>query len=963
MDYALLNIKTAYELLGSLIKIDDLIDFCNSNHIKTVAITDNTMFGTIEFYQKCKLNGIKPIIALEITIDNKKLLLYAQNFDGYKEICKIKTKENFETVNLNDLSNLSNVIVVCHYNDYEEVSKYTKKVYIMYDNDKDKTNALLLSNNIVYLNEIRAFNKEDLQYLKYAEMIGQSLTVYTYKDENKYAECYFKIPNEFDIETTKNFSELINIEIPKQEFSLPKFSNDSVNLLKALCKKGLEKRLNNYVTQKYFDRLLYELDVIEKMGFVDYFLIVYDYCLFAKKNNILVGPGRGSVCGSLVSYTLGITNIDPIKYDLMFERFLNPGRVTMPDIDMDFDSERKDEVINYVREKYGNYNVASIIALDKLLPKQVIRDVGRVIDFSPKELDKICKTINRENNFIELKKNKLFMEYYENENYSKLFNISEKLCGLYRHTTVHAAGVVISRNALTEVMPLYKNGSSVLTNYTMDYMEYLGLVKMDFLSIRNLYMISYVTSKIKQDLGVDINIDSIDLNDEMTIDLFNKVNTIGIFQFESEGMRAFLSKLKVKNFTDIVNAIALFRPGPRDMIDTFIRRRNNEEKVDYITDELKDILSSTYGIIIYQEQILQILNKVAGYSYSEADIILKAMKKKKEEIIISEKDRFIERSVKNGIDKDKALLIYDRMLSFASYGFNKSHSVGYSTVAFQMAYLKAHYTNYYMLCLLNNVIESEIKTKEYYDESKILGLDFIKPNVNDSTAEYKIKGNKIFFPLSIIKNLGNVVSNAIIEERNNGLYKNYVDFVKRIYGKNINVKTFEMLIKSGLLDCFSLNRKTMINNLDNVINYAKLCLKLDESLVPIPEIEEVEEFNDIELMDMEYEAYGFYISNHPVMKYRREGSVKVSDIDKYFDKVIKIILLVENKRIIQTKMKEEMAFLVLSDETGKIDAVVFPKNYKDVVNVKKGDLLELFAHVERRYDKYQLIVNSLNVLN
>lgn len=962
MNYSLLNVKTTYELLGSLIKIDDLIHFCVSNNIKCVGITDNNMFGVIEFYQKCKQYNIKPIIGLEIKIDDVKIILYAKNFDGYKELCKIKTKENLSNISFDDLVNLKNNIIVVNYYNYDKVIKFNKTVYIMYDNELDKNNALLLTDKIVYINEIRVFNKNDIEYLKYAKMIRDGETILSYKEFNDYDNSYYKIPSSFDIDSTYNFSNLLDIEFPKFNFSLPSYSDDSFSLLKALCKKGLEKRLGGFVTQKYFDRLIYELNVIEKMGFVDYFLIVYDYCLFAKKNKILVGPGRGSACGSLVSYTLGITNIDPIKYDLMFERFLNPGRVLMPDIDMDFDSERKDEVINYVKEKYGEYNVASIIALDKLLPKQVIRDVGRVIDFSLQELDNICKTINKETNFDELKLNKLFMKYYENKNNIKLFEISEKLCGLYRHTTIHAAGVVISKNPLTEIMPLYKNGNTILTNYTMDYMEYLGLVKMDFLSIRNLYTISYILSKIKEDLDIEINIDLIDLNDEKTIELFNKVNTIGIFQFESEGMRSFLSKLKVNNFNDIVNAIALFRPGPRDMIDTFIKRRNNLEKIDYIIPQLKDILYSTYGIIVYQEQILQILNVVADYSYSEADIILKAMKKKKEDLIISEKDKFIKRTTKKGIPVNKALLIYNRMLAFAGYGFNKSHSVGYSVVAFQMAYLKAHYTNYYMLCLLNNVIDSEIKTKEYYDEAKILRLDFIKPNVNESSFEYQLKNNKIIFPLTIVKNLGNVVSGVIIEERKNGIFNDYFDFIKRIYGKNINIKTFELIIKSGLLDIFKLNRKTMINNLDSAINYAKLCLKLDESFVPIPKLDMVSEYNEIELMDMEYSTFGFYISNHPVMKYRRENGIKLNSIKNYFDKVIKIILLVENKKVIETKKKEEMAFLTLSDETGKIDGIVFSKKYDQVINVKKGDLLDLIVHVERRYDKYQLIINNINII-
>ncbi len=969
MHYVPLNIKTNYQLLGSLIKIDELISYALKNNIETLGITDSNMFSCIEFYNACKKNNIKPIIGIDLDINEDKIILYAKNFDGYKNLCKIVTEKNLGNVNYEYLKKYNeNIICVCPYeniNNYKNLINIYKDTYISYESKEEKRNALIISKNVVYSKEILYFNESDSEYLKYLYMIRDGKTI----DNKIVYNCEF---NNFDLnidaletETTYEFSKLIDLEFPKFNFNLPKYSDkDSTLLLRSLCKKGILKRLNGEVTKLYSDRLLYELSVIEKMGFVDYFLIVYDFILYAKRNKIYVGPGRGSAAGSLVSYVLGITDIDPIKFNLIFERFLNPERISMPDIDVDLSDIKRNKVVEYVKNKYGKENVANIITFGTLLPKQVIRDVGRTLNLSVEELDKICKSIKFKETFKEIEKDKIFMDIIKSDKrYLKLFDISKKLENLKRHTSIHAAGVVISAESLNNIMPLYNSGDNILTAYSMNFLEELGLLKIDFLGLSNLTIIDNVVSLIKENEGIDINLNNLQLDDKKTIELFNKVDTVGIFQFESGGMKNFLKGFKINDFNDIVAAIALYRPGPKEMIPTYIRRKEGKEKVSYIIKDLEPILKDTYGIIIYQEQILEILKLIGGYSYAEADKVRRAMSKKKEDIILKEKEIFTKNAINKGYDKKSVIELFNLVLKFADYGFNKSHSVAYSLIGYQMAYLKSNYKEYFMMNLLNMVIGREEKTKEYIDESRILGLQFKNININVSESEYILnEDKKLVFPFTIVKNIGANVSKEIIDERKKGLFKDFYDFMARTYGQSVNRKVVENLIEVGAFNIFNVNKKAIINNIDKIIDYALLCKDLDRSLVLKPEIEEIEDFNDSEILEKEYNSLGFYISNHPVISYKRENMCTLNEIEKYFDKNVNCIVLTENVKSILTKNKEKMAFMTVSDEYKKIECILFPRVYSRFMDIKKGNIIKLNGKIEKRLSAYQIIVNDLEIL-
>ncbi|MBP5407614.1 MAG: DNA polymerase III subunit alpha, partial [Bacilli bacterium] len=553
--------------------------------------------------------------------------------------------------------------------------------------------------------------------------------------------------------STEEFAELIDLEIPKNNRYIPHYDNkikDSFVYLSSLCKKGLSKRLNNEMPDEYKKRLIMELNVIKDMGFVDYFLIVYDYVKFAKTHNILVGPGRGSAAGSLVSYCLGITNIDPIKYDLLFERFLNPERITMPDIDIDFEYTKRNQVIDYVKERYGETNVANIMTFGTLGARQVIRDVGKCLEVDPALIDKLSNLLDPKQSLKDNLSNKYVKELVENNSsIKKLYQVSYKLEGLKRHISTHAAGVVISSIPLDTVIPICKSEGDLLTGVTMEYLEELGLLKMDFLALRNLTIIQNVIELIEEETGKKINLAGIPLDDKQTINIFKHVDTEGIFQYESSGMKNFLAKLQPDNFNDLIAAVALFRPGPMQNIDTFIRRKQGKEKIIYPDDSLKEILKDTYGIMIYQEQIMQVLVKMANYSFAEADNIRRAMSKKKKEVMEKEREIFVSKAMKNGYTKEKCEEVYDLIVKFANYGFNKAHSVSYALIGYQMAYLKANYSVYFIANLLNMSIGSDVKTKEYLDEAKSKDIKVFKPNINVSTDSYLIKDNALLLPLNV----------------------------------------------------------------------------------------------------------------------------------------------------------------------------------------------------------------------
>lgn len=968
MNYTALQVKTSYSILNSLNDIKKLVSKARDYGYKNLAITDEgNMFGVMEFYLECKKNDIKPIIGIELHILEYVVLLYAKNISGYKNLIKLATIVSDRELQIEDLEEYSSdLILVMPYNGYnEEIYQIYYERFIGYSNIDDRN---MIHDKAVFINNVSYLNEEDNEYLDYLVMIGEGKTLGEYAFHEKTGRHLLTLEEvkanslEEDIINTKYISDNCNLELGYTAGLLPIYDKNinSQEHLRMLSHKGLLKRLNGNVPDEYMERLEYELRVIQEMGFSDYFLIVYDYVLYAKKNNILVGPGRGSAAGSLVSYTLGITEVDPIKYNLLFERFLNKERVTMPDIDIDFDADRRQEVIDYVTEKYGEKKVVGIITFNTLGAKQAIRDVGRVLNLKSNLIDsvaKMCGSDLRQSYQDNLQLKKLIAN---SEDVRKMYQIALHIEGLPRHISVHAAGVVMSNRNIDEIIPLYRNQLGMyVSGYSKDYLEPLGLLKMDFLGISNLTMVSRVIEDIRNDTRLNITFSNIPFQDKKTIELFNKGDTEGIFQFESAGMIKFLKQLKANNFNDIVAAIALYRPGPMDSIPEYIRRKNGRVKIDYIHPDLEDILKETYGIIIYQEQIMQIASVMAGYSLGEADILRRAMSKKKESIMLSEREKFVNNSIQRGYDKEVAVRVYDLILKFANYGFNKSHAVAYSLIAYRMAFLKVHFYQYFMIGLLNNTINNEIKTSGYIAMLRNNKIKVKKPDINLSMSKYIITDGEIICPLSIIHNVGNNITNMILKEREKGKFIDFIDFTKRMYSQTVNRKVLESLIMASAFDSFDDNKKTLMNNLDEVLNYVELAQ--DAGLIEIPEpmIDKFQEYSKDELIRQEFLLFGFYLSEHPVSNYKDEHSLSTLDMNRYVDKYMELILEVNNIREVVTKKNDVMAFVRASDEYKQIDLTLFPKIYKENKDIQVHDIVKVSGSVEKRLDNYQLIVTKI----
>ena len=974
MEYVALQVKTNYSLLQSLNDIKKLVSYAKSLGYKALAITDtNNMFGVPEFYNTCKDNDIKPIIGLELEVDNKKILLYAMNNRGYKNLVKLSSIVSERIITIDDLNTYKDgVLLIMPYKYYEE------SIYNIYANHYigyfTKEEALSTKEDKVFINDVSYLRKEDYKYLDYAYMIKEQKVLGEYElgtHQGKYLpkeEDLESLTNWGDIKTSKLISDLCNVELTFTKGLLPVYDKniDAFSHLSYLCHKGLKKRLKDNVPEKYLQRLNKELSIIKQMDFCNYFLIVWDYVKYAKLNNILVGPGRGSAAGSLVSYTLGIIDIDPLKYDLLFERFLNPERVTMPDIDIDFDSEKRQDVINYVIDKYGAKKVAGIITFDTLAPKQVIRDVARILEISLSDTDYITKLLHPKDSLSTSLQNNIKLKRLVEENYQyqKLFDIAMHLEGNPRNIGIHASGIVMSSLDIDEIVPLYKNNRGMYTTaYSMNYLESLGLLKMDFLGISNLTLINEVIENVKKEEKINITFSNIPLNDKKTLEIFRKVKTDGIFQFESTGMRRFLEKLEVSSFDDVIAALALYRPGAMDFIDNYIRRKNNLERIDYLDKSLEPILKSTYGIIIYQEQILEIARTFAGYSLGEADILRRAISKKKEEILLEEKPKFINKSISNGYTYETAEKIYNLILKFANYGFNKSHSVGYATVAYKMAFLKTYFFKYFETAILNNVIGNDTKTKIYIAEIKQNNIKILPPDINKSSNKYVVEDDDIRCPLSIITNVGTLVAKEIISKREERPYKDFIDFVVRNYSVGVNKKVLINLIKAGCFNSFGTNQKTLLNNLDNIINYAEISKDAGMIELSPPSLISYEDYTKEEDIDNQLEVFGFYLSNHPVNIYKSANDLDTRCVEQYFDKTISLVLVIDQIKEVTTKKNDIMAFITASDEYGGVSLTLFPKTYQTYNKINKKDIIRIFGRVERRFDQYQIVVNSLKVLN
>jgi len=1010
-----------------------------------------TMYGVIPFYKACLKEGIKPIIGCEIYITptNIKerlprqeqkinhLVLLAKNKTGYENLMKIVSIANIEgfyykprvdkeilrkysegiialsaclagevnSLLLNDKYEKAKEVAL-HYQEIFGVENFYLEVQDHNVPEQKKILPLIVKLSeetgipLVATNDIHYIDKEDaiIQDVLISIGTGSNLnderrlrfpTDEFYLKDSVSMTNLFKDMNEA-IENTRIIADRCEVNIEFNQSALPVFPLDegviANEYLRALAYKGLKKRYKN-IASEHDERINYELAVIEKMGFADYFLIVWDFMRFAHKMKILTGPGRGSAAGSLVAYALGITDVDPLKYGLLFERFLNPERVNMPDIDIDFNYERREEVIKYVSEKYGDNRVAQIITFGTFAARAAIRDVGRVINIPYAQVDKIAKLVPTQVGITieqSLKEVKQLQELYQhNEDLHRLINIAMKIEGMPRHHSTHAAGVVISDKPLTVYTPLQEGQEGIsLTQYPMGVLEEVGLLKMDFLGLRNLTIIEKTLDWIKQTKRLNIDFHQIADHDEATYKLLCNGNTKGVFQLESPGITKVLKELKPSNFEDIVAVLALYRPGPMQFIPDYINAKHGKRVVSYPHDNLESILKDTYGIIVYQEQIMQIASKMAGFSLGEADLLRRAVGKKKREILVKERDHFVKGAVNNGYDDETANQVYDMIVRFADYGFNRSHAVAYGVIAFQTAYLKAHYPAEFMTALISESLGNPSKVIEYIEEARKMGIDVLPPDVVLSDYSFKIEAGRIRFGLAAIKNIGTQVIESIISIRGkNDRYSSVMDFCMKVDSKVCNRKTMEALILSGALDSFGVHRKQLMSNLDDLLERVSkkrkllddLQINIFDDLVEEKTEEfdwiEVEPYTEQELLQNEKEVLGIYISGHPLKSYQdildKYVTHSIDELSSLADgSVIMLGGLIIDAKVILTKKGEQMAFVQLEIDSNILEVVIFPRQYREYqVELMKDQGILVQGKLNLHDDEPKIIADKIVLLS
>ena len=851
---------------------------------------------------------------------------------------------------------------------------------------------LVATNDAHYTRKEDAYNHEVLLCIQTGKKMSD-------EDRMRFAtdDFYIKSPEEVKeffpnlpeaLENTVKIAEKCNVEFEFGHTILPNYEvpaefNSHYDYFKKLCDDGIKDRYGENTPKEILDRMEYEISVIKKMGYVDYFLIVWDFINWAKSQGIPVGPGRGSGAGSIVAYAIGITDIDPIKYNLLFERFLNPERISMPDFDVDFCYERRQEVIDYVARKYGRDHVSQIITFGTMAARMVIRDVGRVLDFPYAETDKLAKMIPFAVHITikkALEQNRELKELYEsNEEIHKLLDIAMALEGMPRQASTHACGVVITKDPVDTYVPLYVNDGAISTQYTMTILEQLGLLKMDFLGLRTLTVIQDAINLVKQNRGIDVEFDK-DMNDPKVYKLWGEGKSVGIFQFESAGMTNFMKELKPDSLEDIIAGVSLYRPGPMDQIPRYIKNKLDPAHSEYTHPALEPILKVTYGCMVYQEQVMQIVRDLAGYSLGRADLVRRAMGKKKLDIMAKERENFIHGQedengniiipgcVRNGIDEASANKIFDEMAEFAKYAFNKSHAAAYAVVSYRTAYLKAYYPEEFMAATLNSYLGNLDKVPVYIDECRRMYIEILKPDVNKSETKFTVDNGKIRFGLGSIKNVGvAVVDSIVLEREKNGPYKSFTDFCERIQDESVNKKCIESLIKAGAFDEFGQTRSTLLASFENIIdtiqNSARKSYKGQVTMFDLDSMDnedkdelkysfmELKEYEDKELLSMEKEMLGIYISGHPLEKLREQivkatniNTMKMAETKEELDttgnttqykdgQFVKYAGIISNIKKKYTKSNKLMAFATIEDLYGSAEIIIFENAYQSAANL------------------------------
>lgn len=976
-----INTFSHYSLLSSTLSVDDIINFAIKNNQEYVSLTDNNLYCAIEFYKKAKSNNLKPIIGLDINYNNNNIIVIAKDFVGYKNLIKISSNI-MKKIDFSIDEFLSNTFVVNKINSHFNTNK--ANVYCLDKNSKNR----------IAVNESRYASIEDKKIYNAMKAIMNNEIISNLSELEIGDDCPLLNSIEFDdkfddVEKSNLFNEIkdIDIVIPLNEFNLIKYKSNqkisSKTLLKNLCNDGLNQKITDGIIdsnlrEEYENRIEYELNIIDSMKFNDYFLIVQDFINESKSRNILIGPGRGSVAGSLVAYVLGITEVDSLKYDLVFERFLNPDRISMPDIDIDIMDTRRNEIISYIFEKYGYDHVAHIITFQRIKSKMAIRDVGRILNIDLKIINKISKLITLDfDEDLDGAVNKIKdLKAYQQE-FPELFYISSKLIGSPRQTGLHAAGIVLSEQKLDDIVPTqYGVGGEVSTQFSMDYLEELGLLKMDLLGLTNLSTISNIKKLIKNLYNIDINLNTINLNDSKIFQYLSDGHTIGIFQLESPGMTNLVKKIKPKSIEDISLCSALFRPGPQQNIPSFISRRNNLEKIEYVHESLKDILKPTNGIIVYQEQVINIVKKVGNFSAIEADNFRRIISKKYGDELEEFRKIFEKKALNNNYSKKEFDQIYNYVYTFANYGFNHSHSISYSLISYWLSYLKFYYPIEFMITLMSTFEGSIAKMELLINECKRLKIDVLPPSINNSKKNFCLYNRKILMGFNCVKGIGEETSKKIINARESiskKKFSNYLECVKTLTNNGIGKSTIETLIYAGMFDVFDKTRTYMLVNLDEVISVSKE-VKGDGNFLFDPMLNDVEETKeDLDKLNdkfIELIGYDFSIKNNI------NKSVKIELSDEIKEKITKYNLIlfeqidpslnfadclvkIKSVRKIKTKTGKDMAFISLIDlKNSKMDVACFNPEYLDylfenetwyIVLIKIGDRGNQFLKIKEKF--------------
>ena len=1014
-----LFVRSCYTLLDSTIRIPELISTAKKYGYQSVALTDHhVMHGVARFLHECKKEGIHPIIGLEVDVfyheQKVPFLLLAKNNKGYTNLIKLSSI----LCDGREFATYEELLQYCEHNflivygeggyfDAELISEdrtgITQKlaqmkselpsfdIAISYEETSlwRSKNALLkaLANaqgiHTVAVNKIYYLGQKDYETLKVLSAIKQGTTL---KDKNvtPITGRYFlsipemeKIYDADDLQRADEIASECLCDGNLEKTGIPVYPlKDGITAeqyLPQLCLAGLKKRLNGVLKLVYVERLKHELQVIHQMGFEDYFLIVYDFIRYGRQKGIYIGPGRGSAAGSLVAYCLGITMVDPLQYNLLFERFLNAERVSMPDIDTDIPDIHRQEIIDYVYQKYGEQHIANIITFDTLAARAVLRDVGKAMDISKREIDMIVGLIPQTPKITLDKayeqKEKLRVLLNASPQLMNYFNMAKQIEGLPKNKSIHAAGIVMSGKPIEEIIPTIQMLEGMkTTQFVGNYLEERGLIKMDFLGLKNLTTIDEIVQMIHKH-NPDFHILSIPLNDARTYRLFAQADTIGVFQFESDGMRNLLRKMKPTCFEDIIAALALFRPGPKDQINVYLEGRKNPSSVVYPSKELEPILKETYGVTIYQEQVMLMAQIAAKFSLVKADILRKAISKKNEEELAGLRQEYVRGCKENGYSDQMASDLFDLAEKFAGYGFNKSHAVAYGLVAYQLAYLKANYPLEFYTSILNSVIGDSTKSAIYITECRRKHISIEAPDVNRSIDIYYHNGKSIILPLSIIKDVGTLAARTILDERNkSGNFSDYFDFVARVVLRKINRTQLERLISAGALDDFDLGRTTMLNTLDDAIKYAKLIqvpfgtqLSIDPQLVSKPVMIRMKDSQE-ELSENEKAALGFNLGEQPIVHLRQKLGITYPPLAELNSNrgLYRGFAYIQSARQIRTRKGDLMCFLKLTDETGESDMAVMPNLYAQYSQyLVKGVYIQFYAKIQ---DEASFLANQIEIV-